>query len=120
MGKHEVRKSLALNVWKRLKVELKASCRNVGRVSLPTLRFRARVDGMYIRISHSKTKRFVSLAFDPDTPCIVVSSHGGPTYLTFRMAKDGREVNLFDPDTVRPVLFDDIVSNVTKYLTFGV
>lgn len=119
MDQHRIRKSLAPGAWEKLKGELNSACRTEGEASSARLRFRARADGLHIQLSHPKTRRFVSLAFDPDGPCVIVGSHGGPTYYTFRIANDRQEVQLFDPAANRLVRCQDIVAHVTGYLTSG-
>ena len=111
MEQHEIKRSLAPNLWQSLVKGIERECELINQTAAKRIVFDP-IGSVEVRLKTSQAGARMTLQFDVSTPCVWYSTAGLSGYLAFKVAEDGREVVFFDPKR-EVVLFAD---EAAKYL----
>jgi hypothetical protein len=113
----KIKKALAPIQWELLKKHLEHTRKAMADVSPVQLTIRLAANGHAMTVSNPENGRRVTLSYDPDVPCIHVQGYDGSPYFAFQAVNNGSDVQFFDQMKNIGTMADDIVFDVTHYLT---
>jgi hypothetical protein len=94
MAAEPFERGLIIAEWERLKQALEEHCAAAARVSPAQHHFES--GGNEAVVTNLRNRKRVALQFNPEVPCIDVTTARGRSVLTFRQSADGKIVQILD------------------------